>query len=375
MKFFTPAVTREWKMPPMSQNVAKAEEMLGMRLRDDLLAAFGSEVAVGMKLTSLVGTSTAPTVPAQPAPSGDLAPGDMRVDEDPAASQQDETIVASTMPEVLFLAEVRSPETVKRVIGQLAALMGAPTGAITQTERNGVEMWVAKEVAWAFMNGFMVIGPTPAVERSVDAHATQSSLATSPAFVAWGSIPANTIAASFVAPGVFSTLAKEAAKEVGPGFQMDLGNAFPNGLLTTAQKDATGVYAQYEIPVREAWKALLDSVLKSLTQKKTATVQTDAVVKLRQLGSAEATYFAEKGRYGTLDELRAAEMLPQDFASFGTYRLELTVTNDGKGFTASMTPAEYGNPARDSYFMDESYVIRYVDRQGAPATAADPAIQ
>jgi hypothetical protein len=374
MKSLTPAVTKEMKLPPMSENVAKAEELIGMRLRDDLLTAFGNEVAFGVKLTSLVGTRTAPNVaPLPQAPPADLGPGDMRVEEDPAVPE-DTVVVGSTMPEVVFLAEVRSPETVKRAIQQLAVLMGAPADAIRATDRNGVEVWVAKDVAWAFLDGFMLIGSTPAVERSVDAHETRSTLATSPAYVAWGAIPANTIAASYVSPGVFSTLAKEASKEINLGFQMDLGNSFPNGILTTGQKDATGVYVRYEIPVREAWKALLDSVLKGLMKKKTAAVQTEAVGTLRWVGSAEATFFAEKGRFATLDELRAATMLPSDFSAAANYRLDLTVTNDGKGFAASMTPVEYGNPARDSYFMDESYVVRYVDRQGAPATAADPAI-
>jgi hypothetical protein len=344
-----------------------------MRLRDDLLTAFGNEVAVGMKVSSIVGTRMAPDMTAPPqAPSGDVGPGDMKVEDEPA---QEEAIAASTGPEVVLLAEVRSPETVKRAIQQLAALVGAPTDAVRSTDRNGVEVMVAKDVAWAFMDGFMLIGPTATVERCVDAHVLNSSLATSASYATWGSIPQNTIAASYLAPSVFATIAKEVAKEATPGFQVDFGNPFPNGVLTTAQKDATGVYAQYDLPVRDAWKSLVASFVKSLTKAKAASAQSEAVGKLRWIGSAEATYYAENERFATLEELRQTNMISSDFEPGAGYRLELTVTNGGKGFSASITPAEYGKPARDSYFMDESYVIRYADRQGAAATATDPVVQ
>jgi hypothetical protein len=279
------------------------------------------------------------------------------------------------MPEFVVLAEVRSPETVKRALEQLGALTGAPQAAIVSTQHAGVEMWVAKEFAWSFLDGFLLVGETASVRRAIDAHTTRTSLATSPSYVAWGAIPSNTIAATFVGPSVFTKIATLAAKEAGQDFKLDLGNSFSNGILVTTQKDATGVYARYEIPVREAWKALVESLVRTLTKAKSAGAHSEAIGTVRWLGSAEATYFAQKGRFGTVDELRAADVLPDDFAPAAGYTLDVTVSADGKAFVASAVPVSYGNPARDSYFIDESYVIRHADRQGAAATASDPPVQ
>jgi hypothetical protein len=134
------------------------------------------------------------------------------------------------------------------------------------------------------------------------------------------------------------------------------------------------VYAQYDIPVREAWKAFLDSLLKSFSAAKSSTVQSQAINAMRTLGSAEATFLSQNGRFGTLEELRSAEIVSNDFGAPAGYRLELAVTSEGQGFTMSMTPTDYGKPARESYFMDESYVLRRADKQGAPATSSDPPI-
>ena len=54
------------------------------------------------------------------------------------------------------------------------------------------------------------------------------------------------------------------------------------------------------------------------------------------------------------------------------YKFDLIVTGDKFQLTA--VPVEYGKNGKMSYFIDQTRVLRGVDRQGAAATSSDPAV-
>ena len=102
---------------------------------------------------------------------------------------------------------------------------------------------------------------------------------------------------------------------------------------------------------------------------------------LRKIHSAEATYQATAGagRFGTLDELAAHNLISPEVAdgmhSGYLYQIELTENEDEElGFEVTSVPMSYPNSGRRSFFVNEVGVIRAADSQGQPATKYDPAL-
>ena len=96
---------------------------------------------------------------------------------------------------------------------------------------------------------------------------------------------------------------------------------------------------------------------------------------MRTIAVAEATYQATKedGRFGSLEELIAANLLSRDMLQKYGYRIELSVS--GKGFEATAVPIIYGESGRLSYFIDETSVLRGGDHGGSAATIADQPVE
>lgn len=98
----------------------------------------------------------------------------------------------------------------------------------------------------------------------------------------------------------------------------------------------------------------------------------NAVGAMYRISYAEKVYKEQKGSYGTQEQLIAENMIPKDLFESSGYKFELTVTGDKFGVSA--VPLEYGKTGNLSYFMDESFVLRGADRNGASATSSDPPI-
>lgn len=117
-----------------------------------------------------------------------------------------------------------------------------------------------------------------------------------------------------------------------------------------------------------------------------AECEQKAISSLRVLGAAEATYYSTAGNnreYGSLCQLEQAGFIDELLASggkFGYYFIAVPhiyfVGNNTpvSGFKAFAIPQNYGTSGRRSFFLDESGVIRGVDRNGAPANQNDPPI-
>ena len=103
-----------------------------------------------------------------------------------------------------------------------------------------------------------------------------------------------------------------------------------------------------------------------------------AMSSLRTLASAEATYQATTGdgKYGTLDELAAANLIDVRLAT-GTksgYKFTVELTNhesDYPGFEIVGVPMTYGSSGTRSFYVDETGVIRGGDKSGKPPTNTD----
>jgi hypothetical protein len=96
-----------------------------------------------------------------------------------------------------------------------------------------------------------------------------------------------------------------------------------------------------------------------------------AVTALMSIRAAETSYKAGKGKgsFATRDQLVSERLVPRALLEREGYRIEITITGDR--FEVTATPTEYGKTGRQSFYMDESGVIRGADHGGQPATVAD----
>ena len=95
----------------------------------------------------------------------------------------------------------------------------------------------------------------------------------------------------------------------------------------------------------------------------------------RTVGSAEATYYANKGEYGGFTNLTANQMLDKEWTS-GVTRDSYTideVTASGDEFEYSATPNSASSGTR-SFNIIQDFVIREADGSTPPTGTTDSAI-
>jgi hypothetical protein len=98
------------------------------------------------------------------------------------------------------------------------------------------------------------------------------------------------------------------------------------------------------------------------------THHTDVQDMLKRISLAQLVYSQQHaGKFGDLPALILAGLIPKDLEGTETtgYRFRVTVSGDGKSWTASAEPAQYGRSGRLSFFMDQSGV-RSGDVAGKP---------
>jgi hypothetical protein len=124
----------------------------------------------------------------------------------------------------------------------------------------------------------------------------------------------------------------------------------------------------------------------------------NAIAALRKVASALKSYQSAYGNLPeTLEELgpphdgaspEMAGLLDSDLAkgSADGYRLRYSISpstgeenaserNKASGFSLAATPVVYGQDGRRSFFLDSSGTLRGADKNGAVATAEDPAVE
>jgi hypothetical protein len=104
------------------------------------------------------------------------------------------------------------------------------------------------------------------------------------------------------------------------------------------------------------------------------TVQNErtAIGLMYTIAQAEMAYKKGNGTCATLEQLSAANMFPKEMIEKMGYKFELTVSGDKFELTA--VPLEYGKSGNMSLFIDQTFVLRGGDRNGAAATASDPPV-
>ena len=101
-----------------------------------------------------------------------------------------------------------------------------------------------------------------------------------------------------------------------------------------------------------------------------------AIFSLRQISSAQAMYQGNFGKFGTLSDLAAQNLIDSKLAT-GTkngyrFAIELTTNEENvEGFAVTGVPVTYRSTGNRSFYVDETQVVRVADNSGGPATKFD----
>jgi hypothetical protein len=112
----------------------------------------------------------------------------------------------------------------------------------------------------------------------------------------------------------------------------------------------------------------------------TGTSEINSLNEVRTVLSAEITYFATTGNYGSLSALRQAGLIDASLANGNKYGYDLVVSvtpstpASAGSFTATATPRVYRKNGRWSFYVDKTGILRGADKGGVPATVSDPII-
>lgn len=345
----------------VEKGVEAMEKFFGFRLKEDLLPALGSEVALSLPVDWFEGRRTLIT----------------ELEEEPAAAGE-----PKAAPGPVAIISLRDPDMMRRAMPlALAALgVGAPQQAAPPERRKGFEVHNLGGLAYAFVNNFLVVGESAtAVRHVIDSYDSGQTLSSSTRFrdsVAWQEH--QRLAFGYVSEAIMTKWVESIRKTAE-------GSTDPVTLAALAQLDVPPLAASYaatdkgdalqhelRLPVGLA-RIFAASTVISIKEGPVIGNEAYAGYALNRIHSAQSAFKAGKGngRYGTLEELYAAKLLDKnDVNSNDAYAVELRVSGDK--FTATATPKNYGTGGRRSFFIDETGHLRAANHKGEPATADDP---
>lgn len=354
---------RAASMQPASaeKGVEAMEKLFGFRLREDLLPALGSEVALSTPADWFEGRRRFIT----PGAGETDAAGEKKAEAGPVA-----------------LISLNNPDTVRKMMPLVLVALGLgpqQTAAAPPERRKGFDIHDLGGMSYAFVNNFLVVGETaPAVRHVVDSYASNQTLAASTRFrdaVAWQEH--QRLALGYVSDTMMTRYI-DATKKMADG------STDPVVLAALAQLDVPPVAASYaatdkgdalmhelRVPVALVKLFAASSVI-GIKEAPILGMESFVNSSLRHITSAQENFKGNKGRYASLEELFEAKILDRDHALTEEYSIDVQASGDK--FTITATPRNYGKTGRRSFFTDETGVVRGANHKGQPATAADPPI-
>lgn len=303
-------------------------------------------------------------------------------------------------PVRVVLVEVRDREPFRKmVVKTFGQIPGAP--ALAAVDYKGAELWDMAGFAMAFVEDFAIAGQSDDVRRCVDAFVAETTLAAKPTYQSasseWlgGAIVATYSSADYDAEQLEASakaqeeLRKQIESGEGPSFDVEQMFAWQavstltNPFGATVLRNATGVNWENSsplAPISAAYNKLLrEWIVDGPRRERIETSHNTAIGILNLIADAETKYRQKDGRYGSLEELKTSGVLDasagdQIVNELSAYRLEVSSSGTGESskFTVTATPTMYGRTAKLSLFIDETGLLRGLDKDGAIASADDP---
>ncbi|MGZ8847415.1 MAG: hypothetical protein ACXW3C_13225, partial [Pyrinomonadaceae bacterium] len=344
------------------------EKKAGFKIKDDLLPALGTELAVAgsLKILQSVGGLGFGAIPAA-APSPDA--------KDP--NQKD----SATFP--IILVSVRNRDAVRKLMPKVLEGLGVgEANLLARNEKHGDAEIVnyAGMFAYGFVGDFMVLSDAASVRRVVDASVNNQTLSSNSVYRnarRWQS--SRTLGQFYVSPALMEAYHEQIRKEAGSmetdirDFLLSL-NPKSEAISYALSNDGLGTQHELHLP-KNLILTMVASISNATKNPPPEANEMIAMSVLQAIGGAQQQYKegAGKGSYGTVQQLADAKALPfEGFDKYG-YKYEITVMGDQ--FDAVATPKEYGKTGKRSFFVDKSGVVRGDDHGGGPATVADKPVR
>jgi hypothetical protein len=339
------------------------EQLLKIKVKDDLLPLLGSEVAVSLPLKDYN--------PFGPPNSG------------PTPQAKDEASSSTVTPLTPFVVvSLRDKEAMRRLLPKIVeGFAGKSATSLAQTERRQDTELVsyANMFAYAFVGDFLVLSSDAATTRHVvDSYLKGSTLAADVQFRNYTRWQAHELQGQvYVSPAFmesYKTWANSPTARIS-----DEARAFVTRVTATAQpityslsNDGLGTLHELHVPKSIVLLATTNAA-SSENPPETVKNERAAMTTLWSISNAERE-FKEKNKSGfaSFDELIAAELFTKERLDTAHYKFEMTVIADG--FTVSAVPVEYGKSGKLSFYLDQTGLIRGADHGGGPASASDPAV-
>lgn len=359
--------------------IAGIEAQLNFKIRDDLLATFGSEFAFGL-------------LPPVPAPSPDekkaaeVKQASIGNASDEAQSKEDVATVGAPNADYGFvgLISVTDKARLQTLLPKAAELFGIKLPGVTAAnlfERRGDIEYLrfAPGVAAAFIGDFLVIASDDATLQRIVATTTgERSLAGDNAFVsgrAWQ--PRDKLGEIYVRGGATDKLFSDDRKwissvvsDIEPFFTDYTQDQAPLTLALSGEAD--GSVHELRIPRSLIVSTMAHAAVDAKHGEKVRN-ERSVTYRMQSIAGAQETFHEKNKRYGSLEELRKAEMYyyPAD-EDTGGYRITLRVSTDD--FSATAAPTQYGVTGRRSFYIDKTGTLRAGDHGGKAADATDPVV-
>jgi hypothetical protein len=347
------------------------EKQSGLKIKDDLLPAFGHEIAIAGSLKTL--NAAGMSVFGLP---GTAPPRSSDADKDAQGQKKQ-----PAMPELLI--EVKDRDAARPLMPKILTGLGiGEANLIAQTEKRGDTEMVnyAGIFAYAFVGDFVVISDTTGVRKVVDAYVNHQTLSSNTVFRnsrRWQS--SRTTGQIYVSPALMQGYQDEVRK-TSATMDADLRDFLlslnPNAEAITYALSDDGMGTRHELRLPKNYILMTVASISSVTRNPPPEMN-EAVASgvLQYIASAENQYKEGpgKGSYGSYQQLIDAKLLMTDqFDKYG-YKYEVTAT--GAAFEATATPKEYGKGGKRSFFIDQTGVVRGDDHGGGSATVADKPVQ
>lgn len=335
------------------EEIAAVEKKFGFSIRRDLLPVLGPEVAVTLPLREFLGSAASKSAAEEGAPP---APGFLLY-----LSLRDKSAAQNLLPRVLE-----------------AFGMTQPGGAPGKEMVGDAELYSYPGVTLAFINNFLILATEPKdVRLAVEAFNRRQTLSGGNKYAdATNWQPAQKIAQAYVSESLMADFVAQTKRALARADEPTRGayagfNPDPKPLTLAVSGDGGGVLHEIRVP-----KNLLTSVIARAAadshKMPLAQNEDEAASMLRNLYYSQMQRFAtdDKHTYATLDQLMKEEAVSpsSEWEKIG-YRVEMSAS--GEKFEATATPTQYGTTGLQSYFIDETGVLRGADNGGHRATASD----
>ena len=328
------------------------EKTNNFRIREELLAALGNEIAVGL-----------------PGQFLGMFSGRQRAAED-----------ATTPPlsGPIIIISLNDKEALRKLLPRVLASIGF-AGVTEQSiieKRGDVEVLTFSNGTLAFIDRFLVGAPDAATMRRIaDAYNNGQTLANSERYrnsVAWQSRQA--VGQVYVSNAMLKSMFEDVTKSV-EDIDDVLVRAYllrldpePGSITHLATRESNGLVHEIHVP-KNLLSLFTASAVVSEKLSQMRSYEANARWRLQAIHQAQTEYKASKGRYATLEELSAANEAHDVYAYKEGEGYEIKLSVSGDRFEATATPKGYPKLGRRSFYIDQTGTLRGGDTGGKPATS------